>query len=187
MRAVRTSQFHSSRSPDRQQGWLPHAWRAPRDLRCALSDRASLTRRLQAQYADFRVVPVTRALKAPFADEIHTLHVRAKTRAYVREVVLVGDGNARIFAHSALARSSLNGGWNGIARLGNRSLGEALFTNPRIQRLGLTFRRLDARHPLYRAARHHTATCARQLWARRSVFCLHGRPLLVTEVFLPPA
>ncbi len=104
---------------------------------------------------------------------------------YVRNVVLIGGGQPRVFAHSVLPRADLRGGWNGITRLGVRPLGEALFTNPRIRRLGLTIRRLDARHPLYRAAQRHTGLTARHLWARRSVFCLNGRPLLVTEVFLP--
>lgn len=105
--------------------------------------------------------------------------------AYVRDVLLTGGGHIRVFAHSVLPRSSLHGDWCGITRLGTKPLGETLFTDPRIRRLGLTMRRLDARHPLYRAARRHTGITAQHLWARRSVFCLNGHPLLVTEVFLP--
>ena len=97
----------------------------------------------------------------------------------------MGGGHIRVFAHSVLPRASLRGGWCGITRLGTKPLGEALFTDPRIRRLGLTMRRLDARHPLYRAAARHTGLTAHYLWARRSVFCLNGHPLLVTEVFLP--
>jgi chorismate--pyruvate lyase len=154
-------------------------------LRGSLSDRGSLTRRLQARHADFRVVPVARGLAQPFPDEIRLLRMHPHALAYVRDVLLIGDGRTRVFAHSVLPRSSLRGGWNSITRLGTRPLGEALFSNPRIRRLGLSIRRLDARHPLYRAAQRHTGITARQLWARRSVFCLDSRPLLVTEVFLP--
>ena len=49
----------------------------------------------------------------------------------------------------------------------------------------VAMRRIDARHPLYRAARRHAEVAERALWARRSVFCLDGHPLLVSEVFLP--
>lgn len=173
------------RHTPRQHGWLAHGFRAPRALRGSLTDRGSLTRRLQARHADFRVVPVARGLAQPFPDETRLLRMHSHTLAYVRDVLLIGDGQVRVFAHSVLPRSSLRGGWNGITRLGSRPLGEALFTNPRIRRLGLTIRRLDARHPLYRAAQRHTGITARKLWARRSVFCLSGRSLLVTEVFLP--
>jgi chorismate--pyruvate lyase len=150
-----------------------------------LSDRGSLTRRLQSRHADFRVKPVARGLRPPFLDEAQALRLRTKTHAYVRDVLLMGSGQVQVFAHSVLPRPSLRGGWSGITRLGSRPLGEALFTNPRIRRLGLSIRRLDVRHPLYRAAQRHTGLKVRYLWARRSVFCLGGRPLLVTEVFLP--
>jgi len=168
-----------------RRGWLAHPFRAPRALRSWLSDRGSLTRRLKARHADFRVSPVARGLAPPFLDESEALHLRPKTLAYVRDVLLMGGGHIRVFAHSVLPRTSLRGGWCGITRLGTKPLGEALFSDPRIQRLGLTSRRLDAHDPLYRAAKRHTGLTARHLWARRSVFCLNGHPLLVTEVFLP--
>ncbi len=173
------------RSIQLRHTWLAHAFRVPRALRGGLSDRGSLTQRLQAQYVDFRVQLLAHGLMLPFHDEARALRLRPTTRAYVRDVLLMGDGQARVFAHSVLPRPSLRGGWNGITRLGSKPLGEALFTNPRIRRLGLTLRRIDARHPLYRAARRHTGLTARYVWARRSVFCLDGQPLLVTEVFLP--
>lgn len=168
-----------------QHGWLAHPFRAPRALRGWLSDRGSLTRRLKAMHADFRVEPIARGLAQPFPDETRLLQLAPKMQAYTRDVLLLGSGQARVFAHSVLPRTSLRGPWCGITRLGTRPLGEALFANPRIRRLGLAMRRLDARHPLYRAACRHTGTAAPTLWARRSVFCLSGRPLLVTEIFLP--
>lgn len=171
--------------PEPQCGWLPHAFRSPRALRGWLSDRGSLTRRLKARHPDFSVIPVARGFAPPFLDEARAIRLRPKMHAYVRDVLLAGGGHVRVFAHSVLPRSSLRGGWCGITRLGTKPLGEALFTDPRIRRLGLTMRRIDARHPLYRAARRHTGLTTPQLWARRSVFCLDGQPLLVTEVFLP--
>ncbi|MBU1396746.1 MAG: chorismate lyase [Gammaproteobacteria bacterium] len=168
-----------------QLEWLAHPFRAPRALRSWLSDRGSLTRRLKARHADFRVSPVARGFAPPFPDEAQTLCLHPKTHVYVRDVLLICGGHMRVFAHSVLPRTSLRGGWCGITRLGTKPLGEALFSDPRIRRLGLTMRRLDARHPLYRAARRHTGLTAHYLWARRSVFCFNGHPLLVTEVFLP--
>ena len=168
-----------------RHGWLARPFRAPRALRGWLSDRGSLTRRLKARHADFGVSPVARGFVPPFLDEAQLLGLHPKMHAYVREVLLMGGGHIRVFAHSVLPRASLRGGWRGIARLGTKPLGEALFTDPRIRRLGLTMRRLDARHPLYRAARRHAGLTAPHVWARRSVFCLNGHPLLVNEVFLP--
>lgn len=175
----------SLRHTHQRHHWLAHAFRTPRWLRKGLSDRGSLTRRLQARYSDFGVQLLAHGLDRPFRDETQALDLRPGTRAYVRNVLLIGDGEARVFAHSVLPRAALRGGWNGISRLGSKPLGASLFSNPRIRRLGLTLRRIDARHPLYRAACAHTRITPRYLWARRSVFCLNGHPLMVSEVFLP--
>lgn len=175
----------SLRYSHQRHHWLAHAFRTPRLLRKGLSDRGSLTRRLQAHYADFSVQLLAHGLERPFRDEIQALGLRPGTRAYVRNVLLIGNGEARVFAHSVLPRAALRGGWNGISRLGSKPLGASLFSNPRIRRLGLTLRRIDVRHPLYRAACAHTGITPRYLWARRSVFCLNGYPLMVSEVFLP--
>ena len=76
-------------------------------------------------------------------------------------------------------------------RLGARPLGAALFSDPAIARLPLACRRLDGRDARYHRA---AAALARQspapalpaaLWARRSVFLLRGRALMVSEAFLP--
>lgn len=183
--AVTASRHVNLRHISLQHGWLAHPFRAPRALRGWLSNRGSLTQRLKARHADFRVRLVARGFAPPFLDETLALRLRPKVNAYVRDVLLMGGGHVRVYAHSVLPRTSLRGGWRGITRLGAKPLGEALFSDPRIRRLGLTMRRLDARHPLYRAARSHTGLTTPHLWARRSVFCLNGHPLLVTEMFLP--
>ncbi len=184
-RAVTASRHAPSRQDSPDKAWSTHPFAAPRALRGWLTDRGSLTRRLKAHHADFRVYPVARGFARPFPDEVRVLSLAPQTQAYVRDVLLFGGGHARVFAHSVLPRPTLRGAWWGITHLGTKSLGEVLFTNPRIQRLGLSVRRLDTRHPLYRAACRHIRIDTRHLWARRSVFCLDGRPLLVTEVFLP--
>ena len=124
-------------------------------------------------------------LSRPNQDERGVLGIRSGTRAYVREVQLICGGLPVVFAHSVLPIASLRGGWNGVTRLGTRPLGDALFNNPRISRMPLAYRCVRPGHPLYRGVRRHLPVDATHLWARRSLFCLKGRPLLVTEVFLP--
>lgn len=121
----------------------------------------------------------------PHVDEIALLRLAAGKRAYVREVMLMCGDTPVVFAHSVLPLTGLRGGWNVVTRLGSRSLGEALFRNPRIVRQTLAYRRVRRGHPLHRALAACLPGVPRQLWARRSVFSLNGHPLLVTEVFLP--
>jgi len=170
---------------DSRQGWLAHPHSLPRLLRSWLSDRGSLTQRLKSRCASFRVVPLATGLARPNPDEYALLGLAPGTRAYVREVMLLCDGVPVVFAHSVLPHGSLRGGWNGITRLGSRSLGEALFSDHRIERQPLAYRNVRSHHPLFRAIAAQQTQAAGSLWARRSVFCLNHHPLLVTEVFLP--
>ena len=79
----------------------------------------------------------------------------------------------------------LSGAWRGLRGLGKRPLAEALFTDPLVARRTLEYVRIDSRHPLGRRARRLFGRDFPPLWARRSRFVKRGRPLLVTEVFLP--
>jgi len=170
---------------DSRQGWLARPHSLPRSLRHWLSDRGSLTQRLKSRCTSFRVVPLATGMARANADEYALLGMVPGSRAYVREVMLLCDEVPVVFAHSVLPPAGLRGGWDGITRLGSRSLGEALFSDHRIERQPLAYRSVRRGHPLYRSAARQQAATVSSLWARRSVFCLNGHPLLVTEVFLP--
>ena len=168
------------------QGWHTPPFFLPREFRGWLADQGSLTRRLRQHCREFSVRPVRVGFARPNRDEGIPLQLRADELAYVREVVLNCDGRAVVFAHSVVAASSLRGPWAAVTRLGARPLGEALFSNPRVARGRLQYRRIDERHPLARqAARAGIAMDGKPVWARRSLFTLHGHSLMVTEVFLP--
>ncbi|MEW6120873.1 MAG: chorismate lyase [Pseudomonadota bacterium] len=170
---------------DLRQGWIAHPHSIPRPLRQWLSDRGSLTQRLKARCASFRVAPRVTGHARPHVDESALLGLEAGMRAYVREVMLMCGDTPVVFAHSVLPLAGLRGGWSGITRLGSRSLGEALFRDRRIVRETLAYRCVRRGHPLHRAIALQRPAIPGRLWARRSIFCLNGHPLLVTEVFLP--
>lgn len=150
-----------------------------------LTDHGSLTLRLRAHFPDFNVLRLRQAFGPPCPDEPAALGLAAGAPVLVREVLLRSGSTPLVFAHTVIPRAGLRGAWQALAGLGNQSLGLALFTNPLVQRLPLEFKRLDRRHPLFRAAAPHVNAPARALWARRSQFGLAGQRLMVTEVFLP--
>lgn len=164
-------------------------------LRPWLHDYGSLTQRIQQRCEKFSVLPVCNGLARIPHDEAALLGIAPHQLAYLREVFLLADGKPVVFAHSTTASKYLNGAWQAVRGLGNRSLGTLLFTHPLVRRQPLRFKALRANHPL-----HVGRVLTRQrnagltpvppiipdtLWARRSLFTLHGAPLLVTEVFLP--
>ncbi len=168
------------------------AWRAKR-LRCDdrlagwLSDRGSLTARLQA-HGDFAVRLLRQGLARPTRDEAVLLGVKHDRLLWVREVALHVDGRALVFAHTVLPcrpRGPLDPAFK---RLGARSLGALLFAHPGFRRGPLHCRRLDGRHPLFApaiAALKLGPTPPATLWARRSRFVFGAQSVLVSEIFAP--
>lgn len=150
-----------------------------------LTDKSSLTRRLQSLCSDFRVRPCRHQYAKPQVDEAQQLRLSRRQHALLREVQLICDGEAAVFAHSVLPRRSLQGEWRTLGRLGNRPLGAALFMNPKVTRTQLEFKKLSRQHALYRRAVGHLAVKPHAVWARRSIFRLKHAAIMVTEVFLP--
>mgnify|MGYP003439271234 FL=1 len=168
----------------------PLAWHSalisvPYHQRTWLQDRGSLTRRIQERCAHFSVKPVFQSLSKVYGDELDVIGLRHRELAMVREVFLYCGGTPVVFAHSIVARKNLQGAWRGLSRLGNKSLGTVLFTNPRIKRTPLVFKKVSQGHFLYDRACAQLPVKPLNLWARRSLFSLHGQSILVTEVFLP--
>ncbi len=131
-----------------------------------LRDRGSLTRRIKARCRDFAVRGVRQT--------------RGPKGALHREVFLCCGERPVVYAYSVLPTDSLRGPWRNLGRLGSTPLGEVLFSDSRVKRAPLVFARLGVAHPLVRRA-----GAKGPLWARSSLFRLAGRPIRVTEVFLP--
>lgn len=142
-------------------------------------DKGSLTRRLTAlAEGAFSVTPLTEGWQQLRDEECAALDVADGSQGWVREVYLRGHQERWVFARSVAARSALEQSGLDLPHLGNRSLGELLFSDPAFARGPLEARRYpDAwLPPDVRQAR---------LWARRSCFSQGDLRVLVAEVFLP--
>jgi chorismate lyase len=164
--------------------WNRHTLGCPPALHPWLHDHGSLTRRIQQRCQSFSVQVQSQGLQRIAYDEAALLGIAPRELAHVRDVLLLADGKPVVFAHSVVAARHLRGAWADLGKLGNRSLGTMLFTHPLVERHPLHFRKLHSQHPHYQRA-SQAANLPDMLWARRSLFSLHGAPLLVTEMFLP--
>ena len=190
---LRVNSFFQHNSPffaamNAAQAWIPALSSASFHERDWLLSHGSLTRLVQRHCSDFRVKPVFQALALPCGDELAVLDLRCGELALVREVYLYCGDTPVVFAHSVVARKNLRGAWRGLSGLGNRSLGAALFANPKVKRMPFQFKKLNSLHPLFRRAcrgLQAAPSAPSCLWARRSLFSLNGKSILVTEVFLP--
>lgn len=153
-----------------------------------LAEPASLTARIigaMPSGARFSVQVLHHGGGRPYADEAALLSLSPASMACTRDVLLRVDATPVVYAHSVVPRAWRHHPWTAWDRVGSKALGTVLFVEPGIQAGPLSFRRLDARHPLYCTAAAQLGAVPRYLLARRATFWRAGAPLLVTEVFLP--
>ncbi len=144
-----------------------------------LCDQGSLTRRLMASGSDdFRVEVLNEQQQPARADEAAALGLSSGQPLWVREVLLHTAGAPRVFARTVADLQAFNSLGVHLENLGSRSLGELLFSDPRIQREPIEISRYPA---AWLPAAHRAEHC----WARRSCFSSDRLQLLVCEVFLP--
>lgn len=184
---VKDQQRRASRL--RESKWVP----ARRRLRGAspavpwdwLLDPASLTRRLQCVCDKrFSVLVLRQGWGRPLASERRVLGGKRGERAVIREVQLMCDATPWVFARTVIPVRTLRGRQRRLTRLGSKSLGAALFADPQLRRGEMEVSRVDPGESLY----GHGADmlyAADAVWGRRSVFWVDGKPLLVSEFFLP--
>lgn len=145
-----------------------------------LFDKRSLTARL-INHCDgkFSVKVLSVCRGTPLPDEIKALNLTMRSRAIIRQVLLLCDGQPLVYARTIIPISSLRGPLRGVVLLGNKSLGAILFADKSMRRLPVEAALVS------RYQGHIPLPVAEPIWGRRSVFILKQRSVLVNEFFLP--
>ena len=159
--------------PDRFRDWL--------------LDPGSLTHRLkQVCGATFQVRVLRQSRCRPRKDEARVLKLAPSQRGLIREVKLLCRGKPCVFARTVIPFSTLSGKQRRLAHLGSRPLGAFLFTDPTMRRGPVEISQMNRNHDLYTRAFAGLKQRPSEIWGRRTVFYLGGKPLLVSEIFLAP-
>lgn len=93
--------------------------------------------------------------------------------AWCRDVALIVKGEARVYARTCMPKNTLTGHESQLKNMRNKPLGAYLFQHPHMRRGEIS---------AYRIANNELSLS----WARRSVFYLRNKPILVTEAFTKP-
>jgi chorismate--pyruvate lyase len=138
-------------------------------------DRGSLTKRLiRVSGGDFKVIIRRQRWARPSLDEQQLLHIPHNQYALIREVDLMCMGEVWVSARSIIPLKTLTGAEKQLGRLGERPLGAYLFKAKTMRRGPLQIANLTME------------VCESPVSARRSLFYIHGKPILVSEFFLAP-
>ncbi|MCE0490210.1 chorismate lyase [Pantoea sp. Mb-10] len=132
-----------------------------------LMEEDSMTRRFEQHCRQVTVEPLREGFVA--ADEVapEAAFLPADARFWLREVVLRGDGVPWLIGRTVVPESTLQGPEQMLQQLGTRPLGRYLFASSTLSRDFIDPGQVDG------------------LWGRRSRLRLSGKPLLLTELFLP--
>jgi chorismate--pyruvate lyase len=151
-----------------------------------LLDTDSLTRRLiHACPSRFSVRLVDQRRARPLSEEAAALGLTRHVRALVRQVQLQCAAATWVCARTIIPATTLVGPCRRLSHLGNRSLGAVLFADPTLERGEVEVARLDSATRLYALVTAGLPNSPAEIWGRRSLFRVGGRPLLVSEYFLP--
>jgi chorismate--pyruvate lyase len=149
-----------------------------------LYDSSSLTQKLEAMCRRFhiqirqqrRIKATTPSLSGYFASNKNVL---------LREVFLCCDDIPVVFAQTEIPLSTLTQEQAQLAEVGSQSLGKILFQEPSMERGPIEVTQFKEESPAHKLCRSINQSCSHPLWARRSLFYLKNKPLLVSELFLP--
>jgi len=162
----------------------------PKNIGQWLLDDTSLTLRVKNYCTEhdlglFSVKVLSQGICQPSSDEIKGLKLNNEQDALIREVLLYGGESPLIYARTVIPSQTLTGKQKVLGELGNRPLGEFLFSQPELERDAMEVASLKQGQQLFDSAISHLKSNPGEIWARRSVFRLKHKPLLVAEVFLP--
>ena len=156
----------------------------PPVLKSWLLDPGSLTARLTQTSQSFHVELLGQAIEACRAEEA-TEDIKTGEEVLVREVLLFCNDVPHVFARSLLPLKSLTGEEQQLAHLGNQSLGQILFNHPKLIRKRIEVSSFTLHSSVGNVVNHFQQSATHDLWGRRSIFMVEGKPLMVAEVFLP--
>jgi chorismate--pyruvate lyase len=158
----------------------------PQQLRDFLLDPGSTTRRMQQEYAaQTKVKWLKQNWCVPHYKEAQHLYIPVQQQALIRETYLSCQGKTWMYARAVFPQKLFTGKTRHLLQqLDSRPLGKLLFSDPTMQRSEFELALLQPWQLEYQwASQHYTVYEA--LWARRSIFRLQQKPLLLTEVFFP--
>ena len=146
-----------------------------------LFDASSLTVRMVALCGKrFSVRVISQQWQMLDPEEASAMALDNVRAAMVRQVLLCCDEQPLVYARTVIPTTTLRGARRRYGNMGSRPLGAMLFADRTMRREEVHVAVLSASHE----ANRYNMT-GESVWGRRSVFRVSGKPLLVSEYFLP--
>lgn len=163
--------------------WLHQAnWPLTESQQQWLFGTGSLTAKLKEATEQFSVEVLSEKRQLLTQQQAQSCGLEVR-EVLIREVLLIGDGQAQVYAQSWIPTQLLKNDLS-LAALGNKPLGEYLFQHADLIRNTIEITQYSAAHPIAQLANTFNLPVA-ACFGRRSVFSLAEYKIMVCEVFLP--
>ena len=147
-------------------------------------ESGSLTQRLRNRYGHAVAVKVLlQRWCTPFLSERRLMGLAEQRYTLVREVLLHVDGTPLILARTIIPEMTIKAVNNKLAHLGNRPLGEIIFSYPKLERVAMDISLVKPQ--TWTDSALVEADIQQDLWGRRTVYGIAHHQMLVSEFFLP--
>ncbi len=156
----------------------------PENVQSWTYEPGSLTQRLRDYYGDAIGVKILlQQWNTPFLSERRLLKLLENRYSLIREVLLHADGKPLILARTIIPAKTIKGAKRNLAHLGNRPLGEVIFSYPKLERIEMDVTLIDP--PTWTQSAIAEVNIDQPIWGRRTVYAIAHRQMLVSEFFLP--
>jgi chorismate--pyruvate lyase len=179
-----TKSFLFNREPlwlENRQG-LRH--KLPGNVQSWTYESDSLTQRLRNYYGDAVAVKILlQRWNIPFLSERRLLKLSEHNYSLTREVLLHVNGKPLILARTIIPVTTIKAAKSNLSRLGNRPLGEIIFSYPKLERMAMDIALINP--PTWTQSALAEAGIDQPIWGRRTVYAIAHKQMLVSEFFLP--
>ena len=179
-----TNSFLFIREPfwlENRQG-LRH--KIPENVQSWTYESGSLTQRLRNFYGNGVAVKILlQRWHSPFLSERRLLNLPENRYNLTREVLLHANGKPLILARTIIPAATVNAAKSNLSKLGNRPLGEVIFSYPKLERIAMDVTLIDPSTWTQPAIAE--AGINQAIWGRRTVYAIAHKQMLVCEFFLP--
>jgi chorismate--pyruvate lyase len=147
-------------------------------------ESGSLTQRLRNFYGDSVAVKILlQRWNTPFLTERRLLKLPEHRNNFTREVLLHVNGKPLILARTIIPAATIKAAKSNLSRLGNRPLGEIIFSYPKLERIAMDVALINP--PTWTQSALVETGIDQPIWGRRTVYAIAHKQMLVSEFFLP--
>ncbi len=157
----------------------------PKELRSWLIDTGSLTQKLRSACNAFSVHLIKQTQRTAKPHEATLLELSKGDQLIDREVQLYCNTTPVVYARSLIPLKAISDRFSDLDSMGERPLGEKIFSDPQLSRSPIEWSQLTADHPLFQHAIDNVSSTPENIFGRRSLFYGAAKPILISEFFLP--